>query len=69
MRWPTWWPFRRPCRRQMLSESAKRDAHAELWRVQQRWPEVRERAESLRRGRERNGFGEAMLQLFRDSEH
>lgn len=66
---PWFWPFKRRRRRCPQSEVAKRDAQAELEQVQARWPEVRQRAESLRRGRERNGFGEAMLTLFRDSEH
>lgn len=62
MRWSSWRP--RP-RCPTPGEQAKREAEAELEQVQERWPEVRERAESLRAGRERNGFGEAMLALFR----
>ena len=64
---PWYWPFKK--RRQPgcppQSEQAKQAAQAELEQVRARWPQVKERAESLRRGRERNGFGEAMLTLFR----
>ena len=66
---PWYWPFKKRCRPgPPQSEQAKHDAQAQLRHAQAKWPEVRERAESLRRGRERNGFGEAMMQLFQDGE-
>lgn len=62
MRWP--WRRRRP-RCASEAETAKRQAQEELAEIQSRWPTVKARAASLRAGRERNHFGEAMIQLFR----
>jgi hypothetical protein len=61
--WWRWWRRRPRCASQ--SEQAKAEARQELDEVMARWPAVKARAESLRRGRERNHFGEAMLELFR----
>ena len=66
MRWPNWWPLRRRPRCAPQSEAAKERAERELEQVRSRWPAVNRRAESLKAGRERNGFGEAMLELFRE---
>lgn len=63
MRWR--WPWRRRPQCASEAETAKRQAQEELAEIQARWPTVKARADSLRRGRERNHFGEAMIQLFR----
>jgi hypothetical protein len=59
------WPWQRRKRHtDTPSLEAKRRAEEDLERVRAKWPQVKARADSLRRGRERNGFGESMLRLF-----
>lgn len=61
MRWP--WRRRRPNSHTPSGEAMRR-AEEDLARIRAKWPQVHSRAESLRRARERNGFGESMLRLF-----
>lgn len=65
MRWP--WRRKKIKNTDTPSAEALQKAMEDLERVRARWPEVKARAESLRAGRARNHFGEAMTELFRGS--
>ncbi len=64
MNWKWWRKARNPnCK--TTGEEAADQAERSLNTAKDRWPEVREQARNLRDTREANGFGEAMLQLFK----
>ncbi len=59
-----WWR-RRPKCNQRRGEQAQREAEDRLRVVQERWPDVRDVAERMREHQRKNGFGDAMMMLFR----
>jgi hypothetical protein len=59
------WPWQRQRREPLPGEAAKRLADARQAEVRSRWAWVERRREIEGERRERNGFGEAMLTLFR----
>jgi hypothetical protein len=63
VRWWGWWRRRPKCAPR--GEQAHREAEGRLREVKERWPDVREVSESLRQHQQRNGFGDAMMSLFR----